>query len=260
MKKYIYTLLSVLMVVFASSCRKQSEGVTDITNYFQLYGANAMYLGVGDEFVDPGYQELWGGGTVVVTIEDMTGKQVDKVVTAEPGFYTLTYSVVNEQGLPFSMQRKVYIYDASVTETLGTFKVDGEASFYYNNGKTWAANAANYAAQGRTVDDSPTITFKQVAGNIYSCNDLLGGWYTWVQGRGPLYAANYGNSYATYFDMTGYVTLNADMTLSLMSSNIRAWGDGLDFIDNSVYDPETRRLVYDWSYAGQIFGHVEMVQ
>ena len=257
MKKYIYTLLSVLMVVFASSCRKQSEGVTDITNYFQLYGAKAMYLGVGDEFVDPGYKELWGGGTVVVKVEDMTGMQVEKVSTAEPGFFTITYSVVNEQGLPFSMKRMVYIYDSSVTETLGDFKVDGENS-KYGNGTSYATYAAAYAGQGRTTNDSPDITFKQVAGNIYSCSDLLGGWYTWIQGRGPMYEASYG---IDFFDMFGYVTLNADMTITLLSSSIKCWGDSLDYLINGVYDPDTKTLSYDWSYAnGAVKGHVVMVQ
>lgn len=261
MKKYIYIILSALLVVFAASCQKTSEGKTQVVSYFQMYGASAMYLGVGDEFVDPGFQELDGGGHVVTTITDMNGDEVAAVTTDEPGFFAITYSTVNDQDLYFEKTRMVYIYDSTVTETLGTFKVDGQASFYYNNGKTYADNAANYANnQGRTTDDSPTITFKQVAGNIYTCNDLLGGWYTWIQGRGPLYQANYGDAYLTYFDMTGYVTLNADMTVTLMSSYISAWGDGLDFIDGAVYDPETKRLVYDWQYASAVAGHVEMVQ
>ncbi|MBO6081905.1 DUF5012 domain-containing protein [bacterium] len=260
MKKYAYILLFSLMAAFAVSCEKTSEGTTQVISYFQMYGASTMYLGVGDEFVDPGYQELEGGGHVVTTILDMNGEEVDAVSTEDPGFFTITYSTVNDQGLYFEKSRMVYIYDASVTEELGTFVVDGEASFYYNNGKTFAANAESYAASGRTTDPNPTIVFKQVVGNIYSANDLLGGWYTWIQGRGPLYEANYGSAYLTYFDMTGFVTLNADMTLTLMSSNIRAWGDGLDLIANSVYDPETKRLSYDWRYAGTVAAHVEMVK
>lgn len=259
MKKYIFTFLSGLLAVFAVSCQKTSEGVTQVISYFQMYGASTIYLGVGDEYVDPGYQELEGGGKVTTTIYDMNDEIVPAVSTAVPGFYTITYSTVNDQGVYFEKSRMVYIYDASVTETLGSFKVDGGASIYLNNGKTYSENAASYAAQGRTTDDGPTITFKQVAGNIYSCSDLLGGWYTSIQGRGPLYVANYGSSYADYFDMKGFVTLNADMTVSLMSSTIRCWGDGLDFIKDAVYDPATKRLTYDWSYAGSVRGHVEMV-
>lgn len=259
MKKYIYIILSVLLTGFAVSCQKTSAGMTEVISYFQMYGASTMYLGVGDEFVDPGYQELEGGGKVMTTVYDMNGEVVPAVDTSEPGFYTVTYSTTNDQGIYFEKSRVVYIYDASVTETLGNFKVDGEASIYRNNGGTYAQNAAAYAEQGRTTDDSPIITFKQVVGNIYSVSDLLGGWYTSIQGRGPLYVANYGSSYADYFDMKGYVTLNADMTISLMSSTIRCWGDGLDYIDAAVYDPESKRITYDWSYAGSVRGHVEMV-
>lgn len=256
MKKYIFAFLTGVLAVFAVSCQKMSEGVTEVMSYFQMYGASAVYLGVGDEFIDPGYQELEGGGTVVTTIYDMSDEVVPAVTTEEPGFFSVVYSTVNKQGVYFEKTRMVYIYDSTVTEKLGNFVVDGEASFYYNNGKTYADNAATYAAAGRTVNDSPEITFKQVAGNIYSVSDMLGGWYTWIQGRGPLYADDYG---LDYFDMKSYITLNADMTISLLSSNIKCWGDGLDFIEDAVYDPETGRLTYDWQYAGSVAGHVEMV-
>ena len=265
MKKYVFTILAALLAVFAVSCQKTSEGRTEIISYFQVNGARTMYLGVGDEFVDPGYQELEGGGTVTTTITDMYDEEVDEVSTAEPGFYTITYSTVNDQNLYFEQSRKVYVYDATVKETLGSFVVDAEASYSYNNGKTFADCVAGWQANPTAsyhpyATNDYTIEFEQVVGNIYTVSDLLGGWYTYVQGRGPLYEANYGASYLTYFDMTGYVTLNADMTLTLMSSYIRCWGDGLDGIYNPVYDPETKRLVYDWQYAGSIAAHVEMVQ
>ena len=53
--------------------------------------------------------------------------------------------------------------------------------------------------------------------------------------------------------MTGYVSLDNDGNISLISSNIRAWGDGLDYIENGVYDAETGTISYNLSYAGQIF-------
>ena len=260
MKKYIFTILVALLAVFAVSCQKTSEGVTHVGSYFQTLGANTMFLGVGDEFTDPGYTELPGGGTVTTTIYDMNDEVVDAVSTAEPGFYSIVYSTTNDQGFYFEKTRMVYIYDATVAETLGTFVVDGSRSLY-KDGNSYSTYAAYYADNGRTTNDSPEIVFTQVAGNIYTCSDLLGGWYTSIQGRGPLYVENYGADYATYFDMSGYVTLNADMTVTLMSSYIRCWGDGLDYISNAVYDPETKSLSYHWSYAdGAVKGYAVMVQ
>ena len=264
MKKYIFTILAAILTVFTVSCEKTSAGKTYVASYFQMLGASAMYLGVGDEFVDPGVVELEGGGKVATDIYDMNDAPVDAVSTDEPGFYTIVYSTTNDQGFYFEKERKVYIYDSTVQESLaGTFLVDPEASFY-GDGKTyqqkvdgWQANPT--AAYHPYCTSEVEITFNQVVGNIYTCSDLFGGWYTAIQGRGYYYKAN-GASF-TYFDMTGYVTLNADMTITLMSSYVECWGDGLDRISAASYDPETKRLSYNWFYAGgQVAAHVEMVK
>lgn len=259
MKKYLLIFSIAAAALFAASCQKTSEGHTYIANYFQFNGAEKVYLAVGDEYTDAGVTEMEGGGKVVTTITDMNGEEVSAVSTDTPGFFDITYSTVNDQGWPFSMSRTVYVYDATVTETLGTFTVDCDASWC---GKyTYAERVAASVGSGMPATTNYTIKFTQVAGNIYTCSDLLGGWYTYAQGRGPYYAANYGSSYATYFDMTGYVTLNADMTVTVLSSYIRCWGDGLDFVKNAVYDPATKTLTYDFSYASSVVvGHVEMSQ
>ncbi len=259
MKKYLLIFSIAAAALFAASCQKTSEGHTYIANYFQFNGAEKIYLAVGDAYTDAGVTELEGGGKVVTTITDMNGEVVSAVSTATPGFYNITYSTVNDQGWPFSKTRTVYIYDDTVTETLGTFTVDCDASTCGKS--TYAETVVARIEKGYPATTNYTIQFTQIAGNIYSCSDLLGGWYTYAQGRGPYYAAAYGSGYATYFDMTGYVTLNADMTMTVLSSYIRAWGDALDFIDNAVYDPATKTLTYDFSYASsQVVGHVVMSQ
>lgn len=257
MKKYLLIFSIAVAALCAASCQKTSEGHTYIANYFQFNGEEKIYLAVGDEYTDAGVTEMEGGGKVVTKITDMNGKEVSAVSTDQPGFFDITYSTVNDQGWPFEKTRTVYIYDDTVTETLGTFTVDCDASWCGN--LTYTAACAVYAAKYPTTTNY-TIQFTQVVGNIYSCSDLLGGWYTYIQGRGPYYAANLGSSYATYFDMTGYVTLNADMTVTLLSSKISAWGDSLDYLKNAVYDPATKTLTYDFSYASSVVGHVVMSQ
>ena len=79
MKKYIFTILAAFLTVFAVSCQKTSADKTKVASYFQMLGASAMYLGVGDEFVDPGFVELEGGGKVSTDIYDMNGDLVDAV-------------------------------------------------------------------------------------------------------------------------------------------------------------------------------------
>ena len=53
--------------------------------------------------------------------------------------------------------------------------------------------------------------------------------------------------------MTGMVALNSDNTITLLSSYIAYWGDALDYINSSSFDPATGKLTYFASYAGQIF-------
>ena len=58
MKKFTLIIFTAALTLFAASCEKTSEGVTEVINYFQVNGALSMYLGVGETFVDPGYVEL----------------------------------------------------------------------------------------------------------------------------------------------------------------------------------------------------------
>ena len=101
MKKYIFTILAAFLTVFAVSCQKTSADQTKIASYFQMLGASAMYLGVGDEFVDPGFVELEGGGKVTTTIYDASNEEVSSISTEKPTFYTIVYSTTNDQGFYF---------------------------------------------------------------------------------------------------------------------------------------------------------------
>jgi hypothetical protein len=63
---------------------------------------------------------------------------------------------------------------------------------------------------------------------------------------GYYYAAGYGPAYA----MTGYISLNADNTFSLITSHVQGWGDGLEAFNNATYDEETGELYWESIYAG----------
>ena len=130
-----------------------------------------------------------------------------------------------------------FVYDPALTVSLeGTYTTDMSASLYGTQGKTYADYAPNYGYTG-----TPTITFEEIAPGFYNCSDLLAGWYAQVRGIGS--RAN----------MTGMVALNSDNTITLLSSYIAYWGDALDYINSSSFDPATGKLTYFASYAGQIF-------
>ena len=82
-------------------------------------------------------------------------------------------------------------------------------------------------------------------------NDLLAGWYEQLRGFGANYGAGIGM-------MSGYVSLDNDGNITLISSYIRAWGDSLDYLENGIYDPETSTIAYSISYGGTVFMDIVM--
>ena len=130
------------------------------------------------------------------------------------------------------------MYDPSVTETLeGVYQPDMAATKYGTKGYTFADYAASYGNTAQCTD----ITFTEEAPGIFYVNDIFAGWYWQIRAYGTKYA------------MTGYVNLDSDNNIHLLSSYISGWGDGLDYLENGKYDPETRGITYSLSYAGQIF-------
>ena len=111
------------------------------------------------------------------------------------------------------------------------------ATKYGTKGYTFADYAASYGNTSQCTG----ITFTEEAPGIYYVNDIFAGWYNQIRG------------YAAKYCMTGYMNLDAENNLYLLSSYVSGWGDGLDYVKNGKYDPETGQITYSLSYAGQIF-------
>lgn len=271
MKKIIYILSIAVAVFVVGSCQKASADKTLETEYFTLNGDMAMYVEMGDPYVEPGYTPCEGASDVEVYIIDPNGSLVDEVDTSESGFYQIVYCNTSKEGFYFEKSRMVYVYDPTIeVDMAGGYSLDAKTSLFA--GDTYLEYAQYYSDQSNFdpsvqawarapfVTPSVSITISKVAGNIYSVSDLIGGWYTSIQGRGGYYVDLYqSGAYATYFDMTGNLILNADMSVTLLSSFISAWKDGLDYLKNGVYDPETKTLTYDTCYAGGQVGPMHIV-
>ena len=245
MKNIMKAVVTGLVVVAAmTSCTNDPDGLTQITYYpvFTLEGGSVYTIGVGQTYTDPGYTAIEGTedvtSKVVITIADIDGQPVSAISTAEPTLYTVTYTAVNADGFSASTQRTVFVYDPAVTTSIaGTYSTDMTETKYGANKNPFSAYAANYG----NTDQCTGIEFTELAPGIYYVNDIFGGWYEQIRGYGANYA------------MTGYVCLNGDNTIDLMSSYIAGWGDSLDYLENGIYDPATGRISYSLSYAGQIF-------
>ncbi len=86
------------------------------------------------------------------------------------------------------------------------------------------------------------VTVTKMAPGFFYVSDFLGGFYD--QGR------QYGVLYGSGYTMPGYMQLNADNTLTLVSSHSPTFGDSLDDLIDGVYNPATGSLSWDAQYLG----------
>ena len=104
-------ILFIAMLAFAAfvtiSCDDEStEGMTRITYYakLSLEGDKTLYVDKGSEFVDPGYSAIMEGEDVTDMVEVSSN-----VNTAKSGVYSISYSIVNNDGFYSTASRTVIV-------------------------------------------------------------------------------------------------------------------------------------------------------
>lgn len=227
MKRILAYLLVPVLVLTLWSCDKSTEGVTRITYYAELtlQGESTLYVDKGSPFVDPGYTATMNG-------EDVTSqvKVSSNVDTSTSGVYTITYSIANADGFSSTAQRTVIVTDPN-DPIEGYWDTDPDSYRDYN-GQTFYG--ASY----------PVLILNNGDGT-YSVEDMLGGWYN--------YRAGYGSDYA----MSGVISINGGV-VTLVSSYIPGWGDGLDYLQDGTYDASTNTLSWKVGYGGTLDFYVTM--
>jgi hypothetical protein len=223
MKNILYAFIAALLFL-TYGCKRDltSKGVSSVTDYvvFNLTGGSQVSIARGKAFVDPGYKGTEG-------TKDMTSsvKVTGTVDGMKVGMYSLKYSAVNSDGFSSSTDRTVIIYDPAAPAT--------DLTANYLAGVRRVAPAASYSGL--------KVSIKKMAPGFFYVSDFLGGFY--AQGR------NYLVLYGSGYELEGYMQLNADNTLTLISSHSSAWGDSLNKLTNGVYDPATQSLSWDAFYT-----------
>lgn len=227
MKKSIYLLLIVFSGLLFS-CEKQTstEDTSKITHFvtFELDGPSVVTVPIGESYVEPGYTAYEGENDVTPNVV-----VTDDIDETSLGVYTVTYSADNVDGFGAEVERTVVFYDPNAPTT----DISGSFSTTIVRTESDGINPRNYAG---------AVNISNIAPGIFYVDCLLGGTYSIDAGYGPAYA------------MTGYVALNNDNTLSLLSSYLSGWEDGLEGFQNGVYDEGTGLCYWESIYAdGDIY-------
>jgi hypothetical protein len=219
--KKILNLLIILGFITLVSCEKASEGLTRITYYAEIeLEGDVVAIPVGGTYTEPGYVATENGVDISDKVE--TSNDVDP---SSVGIYSADYAVKNADGYYTIISRVVVVYDPSSPSD------DFSGSYTTAIVRTESDGSVprNYAANN-------SIT--KLANGVFYVDCLLGGTYS--------IGFNYGSAYA----MTGYLLLNSDYTLTLISSYVAGWGNGLEGFQNGVYDTATGLPYWESIYAG----------
>jgi len=226
MKKII--LFSFLALAFLVSCTQKAiidnadqVGISKITHYitFSLTDGSVVTFPKGTAFVDPGVVAMEG-------TKDVSSKvQTQGTVGTSVGLYFLTYVAVNSDGFTSTTSRTVIVYDpaAPATDITGTY--------------TSTAQRISPAAIFKNL----TVTITKMAPGFFYCTDFIGGYYDQGRSYGPAYA------------FPGYFQLNADNTMTIISSSNQGWGSTITSLTPAVYHPATNVINWDAFALGYDF-------
>ena len=206
-KNILYSVIFAVTALALFSCGdEESEGKSRITYYaiLELNGDANITTQLGQAYEDPGC-------TAVMAGEDVSDRIVKSgdVNTNQLGFYTVSYSVMNEDGFPASTSRTVAVVDKN-----------NFASTYFSECMYGSRHYYNLP-----------ISISDNGDGTYTINDLAGGFYSY--GRYPGYDA-----YGYDFFLEATLKLNADNSIEVLEQGDWYWGDPMTDINGS-YDPET---------------------
>jgi hypothetical protein len=229
--KRLLIILLIVQTIVVSSCKKtlDSEGVSanKVTTYVAITLTKGSFVTIpkGQPFVDPGF-------TALIGTQDVKNKvKIEGTVDGlKAGLYVLHYSAVNDDGFSSSATRTVIIYDPAAPPT--------DLTGAYSSSVKRISPARSFS--------NLSVTINKLAPGFFYVSDFLGGFYD----QGSNY--KYGPTYA----MTGYMQLNADNTITLVSSYISGWGDSLNKLTNGIFNPTTKTVSWDAFYSASNYDFV----
>jgi len=219
--KNIFKTIAFLLVtglLFTGCHEITSEGLTSITTYptITVLGDDPYIVELGGTFSDPGVVAMEGAEDITANVK-VTGSPNVNV----QGFYTVTYSVLNQDGFPGTAKRLVIV---AAPKSSFANAYWGESEFGV-----------------RHYFDAPIVISQRSDGN-YRIDDLAGGFY--FNGRYPGYEPTYD------FHLESDLKLESDNTITLVGTGSWYW-DGNDMaITSGIFDPVTGTVTMELDFGG----------
>lgn len=169
MKKIISTIL--FTIGFLISCESDStSNVSKVTYYplLTLNGDEIMFVQSGTTFADPGIIATEGDNTLEYTTSIKSKyRNQTSINTNIIDEYTITYSAVNQDGFPRTINRKVIVYKTGdlINSIEGVY-----ISTVLRNGSPLPSD------QGSSINMKYVYIWKNTDGS-FEISDAFGGWY-----------------------------------------------------------------------------------
>jgi len=233
MKKIIYSLMLIGSMFGLTGCQDiTTEDHSVITYYvaFEMQGDPLMLVTVGTSYTEPGVIATEKGVDVTSSVQ-IGGDVVDPNTI---GLYKVVYSGTNIDGFTTSIERTVIVCNPAVTTDIsGTYK------------SVTGTHRKNLSTQATVPYAGYPIVITKIAPGFFGISDFFGGYYH------PRLSATNPNYNSTTV-MYGYVQLNTDNTLGLLTSFTDYWNDSLDDLKNAAYDPIAGTIYWEAIYADNV--------
>lgn len=221
MKKIFFAMMLTVAALGLTSCGDDEHMDSHLTYYPEITvnGDDVVQVELGNAYVEQ-------GATAILNGEDVSDGVVisSDVDDSKAGIYTVNYEYTNADGFSSSTSRTVVVCNPNITTDIsGTYTVATNSYRDYNG---TLVSFGGYE-----------VTVTQAYPGIFYVSDLLGGYYDQRLG--------YGSDYA----MTGYIALDADNSVSLLTSNVAGWGDSATGWADGSYDAATGKISYVVNYA-----------
>jgi hypothetical protein len=226
--KFKYLILCLLFVSLFSCKEGDSYDISKVTTFAVFEEFDPIVIIQKGTAYTPDVVAKEGDNEIPVTVSP--NLNVNMV-----GVYDVILTATNSEGYAGTATQRVIVYDPAALD--------------YDLSGVYACTVVRTEADGSTPRTrNTTVNITEIARGVFYVDCLLGAYYS--------IGAGYGSDYA----MTGYISLESDLSVRNLQSFVSAWGDGLETFHDGSYDSGTGALYWESEYAAEDIFHVTLTK